>query len=196
MGQSGETLTRQGPGLGGPDLVYCYDFNQIPRFARLPTARSVHRAKALRSCLERAIAQATTKSFFESEVAVDLQLKKTAAFLELQLDAQRRVKRMSDLSGLVLSRCALRDYRFDCAALGHVFAAQHRLCLVVRRLPASCCPCLMRARCTPQAVLAACCSAWLRRSFRHNPRLRIGRQGEYHQHTTGRVPERIWIARR
>ena len=108
-----------------------------------------------------------------SQSTCTLQLKKTAAFLELQLDAQRRVKRMSDLSGLVLSRCALRDYRFDCAALGHVFAAQHRLCLVVRRLPASCCPCLMRARCTPQAVLAACCSAWLRRSFRHNPRLRI-----------------------
>ena len=132
-----------------------------------------------------------TKSFFESEVAVDLQLKKTAAFLELQLDAQRRVKRMSDLSGLVLSRCALRDYRFDCAGLGHISAAQHRLYLVVRRLPASCCPCLMRARCTPRAVLAACCSAWLRRLFRHNPRLRIGREGEYHQHTTGRVPERI-----
>ena len=48
--------------------------------------------------MELAIPHPTTKSFFESEVAVDLQLKKTAAFLELQLDAQRRVKRMSDLS--------------------------------------------------------------------------------------------------
>ena len=119
----------QGRGLGGPDLVYCYEFNEIPRFARLPTARSVHRAKALRSTLQLAIARGTTKSFFESEVA-------------------------------------------------------------------SCCPWLMRARCTPQAMLAACCSAWLRRSFRHDPRLRIGRQGEYYQHTLGRVPERIWIARR
>ena len=143
--------------------------------------------------MELAIPHPTTKSFFESEVAVDLQLKKTAAFLELQLDAQRRVKRMSDLSGLVLSRCALRDYRFDCAALGHVFAAQYRLCRVVRRLPASCCPWLMRARCTPLAVLAACCSAWLRRSFWHDPRLRIGRQGDYHQHTTGRVLSLIHI---
>ena len=131
--------------MAGPDLVYWYNFDEIPRFARLPTARSIHRAKALRSGLELAIAQATTKSFFESEVAVDLQLKKTAAFLELQLDAQRRMKRMSDLSGLVLSRCALRDYRFDCAALGHVFAAQYRLCRVIRRLPASCCPWLMCA---------------------------------------------------
>jgi hypothetical protein len=43
-----------------------------------------------------AIAHRTTKSFLESEVVVDLQLKKTAAFLELQLDAQWRMKRMSD----------------------------------------------------------------------------------------------------
>ena len=34
----------QGPGLGGPDLVYCDDFNQITFATRLPTARgrSVH----------------------------------------------------------------------------------------------------------------------------------------------------------
>jgi hypothetical protein len=47
----------------------------------------------------RAAAQGTTKSFFESDVVVNL----------LQLDAQRRMKRMSDLSSLVLSRCVLRD---------------------------------------------------------------------------------------
>ena len=33
---------RQGPGLGGPNLVHSDYFNEIRRFARLPTARSVH----------------------------------------------------------------------------------------------------------------------------------------------------------
>ena len=97
---------------------------------------------------------------------------------------------------LMLTRCVLRDCRIGCALLGYVSAALLHLCQMLLPLPASCCPWLMRARCTPQAMLAACCSAWLRRSFRHDPRLRIGRQGEYYQHTLGRVPERIWIARR
>ena len=95
MGYTSE-FGRVQAGLGGPNLVHSDYFNQIRRFARLPTARSVHRAKALRSPMVLAIAHRTTKSFLESEVVVDLQLKKTEAFLELQLDAQRRVKHMSD----------------------------------------------------------------------------------------------------
>ena len=82
--------------MGQISFVHSDDSNEIGRFARLPTARSVHRAKALRSPMVLAIAHRTTKSFLESEVVVDLQLKKTEAFLELQLDAQRRVKHMSD----------------------------------------------------------------------------------------------------
>ena len=76
---------RQGPDLGGVNLTFCDDFRQIRCFP-LPSARSVHHAKALRSPMELAIAHRTTKSFSESDDVVDLQLMKTAAFHELQVD--------------------------------------------------------------------------------------------------------------
>ena len=82
----------QGPDLGGVNLVYYYDFDQIRCFARLPSAPSVGRAKALRSWMELAIPHPTTKSFFASDDVVDLQLKKTTAFLELQVDVRRGVE--------------------------------------------------------------------------------------------------------
>ena len=79
-----------GPALGGQNLTLYDDFRQIHGFPRLPSAHSVRRAKALRSTLGLAIAQGTTKSFSESDDVVDLQLKKTKAFLELQVDIRRR----------------------------------------------------------------------------------------------------------
>ena len=82
----------QGPDLGGVNLVYCNDFDQIRGFPRLPSAHSVHRAKALRSWMELAIPHPTTKSFFAYDDVVDLQLKKTTAFLELQVDVRRGVE--------------------------------------------------------------------------------------------------------
>lgn len=66
---------RRGPALGGLDLAFFDDLSQITRFPRLPTARSVQRAKARRSWMELAIAHPTTKSFFETDVVLDLQLK-------------------------------------------------------------------------------------------------------------------------
>ena len=42
--------------------------------------------------MELAIAHRTTKSFSESDDVVDLQLKKTTAFLELQVDVRRGVE--------------------------------------------------------------------------------------------------------
>ena len=71
--------------------------SEIRCFPRLPSAHSVHRAKALRSTLGLAIAQGTTKSFSESDDVVDLQLKKTAAFLELQVDVRSGVERQTML---------------------------------------------------------------------------------------------------
>ena len=71
---------RRGPALGGLDLVFCDDLSQITSFPRLPTARSVQRAKARRSSMEFAIAHRTTKSFFRSDVVIDLQLKKSCSF--------------------------------------------------------------------------------------------------------------------
>ena len=80
------TFRRQGPGLGGVNLGISVVSSQIAIVPRLPTARSVHRAKALRSLKEFAIARKTTKSFFEPRVVLDLQLKSKAAFLGLQVD--------------------------------------------------------------------------------------------------------------
>ena len=74
------------------NLTFCNDFRQIRGFPRLPSAHSVHRSKALRSGLELANAQATTKSVFASDDVVDLQLKKTTAVLELQVDVRRGVE--------------------------------------------------------------------------------------------------------
>ena len=88
---------RQGPSVGGVNLVYCDDFDQIRGFPRLPSAHSVHRAKALRSPMELAIAHRTTKSFSESGDVVDLQLKKTTAFLELQVAVRRGVEHQAML---------------------------------------------------------------------------------------------------
>jgi hypothetical protein len=65
--------------------------------------------------MELAIAHPTTKSFSESDDVVDLQLKKTTAFLELQVDVRRAVERRPACSSLMLNRCALRDSRFACA---------------------------------------------------------------------------------
>merc|ERR1711965_362107 len=80
----------RGPALGGQNLVYSDDFYQIRSFPRVPSAHSVHRAKALRSPMQLAIPHRTTKSFFAYDDVVDLQLKKTKAFLELQVDIRRR----------------------------------------------------------------------------------------------------------
>ena len=48
--------------------------------------------KTLRSPMELAIPHRTTKSFFASDDVVDLQLKKTKAFLELHVDVRRGVE--------------------------------------------------------------------------------------------------------
>ena len=47
--------------------------------------------------MELAIPHPTTKSFFKSNVVVDLQLKKTTAFLELQVDVRSGVERQAML---------------------------------------------------------------------------------------------------
>ena len=65
--------------------------------------------------MELAIAHPTTKSFSESDDVVDLQLKKTTAFLELQVDVRRAVERRPACSSLMLNRCALRDCCIACA---------------------------------------------------------------------------------
>jgi hypothetical protein len=120
-------IHRQGPDLGGVNLGICHDFSQIRCFPRLPSAPSVGRAKALRSTLGLAIAQGTTKSFSESDDVVDLQLKKTTTFLELQVDVRRGVERRPCCSCLMLNRCALRDCCIACAGFGYASAAIPRL---------------------------------------------------------------------
>jgi len=65
--------------------------------------------------MELAIPHRTTKSFSESDDVVDLQLMKTTAFHELQVDVRRAVERRPACSSLMLNRCALRDSRFACA---------------------------------------------------------------------------------
>ena len=79
---------RQGPRLGGVNLGIYVVYSQIESFSRLPSARSVHLKKALRSPVELVIAHRTTKSFFKSNDVVDLQRKKTAAFLQFQVDVR------------------------------------------------------------------------------------------------------------
>ena len=128
------------------NLGKCCDFSQITRFPRLPSAHSVHRAKALRSTLELAIVQGTTKSFSESDDVVDLQLKKTTAFLELQVDIRRGVERRPCCSSLMLNRCALRDCRIGCAGFGYALATLPRLSNMVPPPHASRWPWFMDAR--------------------------------------------------
>ena len=128
------------------NLVYCDVFDQITRFPRLPSAHSVHHAKALRSTLELAIAQGTTKSFSESDDVVDLQLKKTTTFLELQVDVRLGVERRPCCSSLMLNRCALRDCCIGCAGFGYALATLPRLSNMVPPPHASRWPWFMDAR--------------------------------------------------
>ena len=137
---------RQGPDIGGVNLVYYYDFDQIRCFARLPSAPSVGRAKALRSSMELAIAHRTTKSFSESDDVVDLQLKKTTTFLELQVDVRLGVERRPCCSSLMLNRCALRDCCIGCAGFGYALATLPRLSNMVPPPHASRWPWFMDAR--------------------------------------------------
>ena len=141
-----ECVGRQGPDLGGVNLVYYYDFDQIRCFARLPSAPSVGRAKALRSSMELAIAHRTTKSFSESDDVVDLQLKKTTTFLELQVDVRLGVERRPCCSSLMLNRCALRDCCIGCAGFGYALATLPRLSNMVPPPHASRWPWFMDAR--------------------------------------------------
>ena len=127
-------------------LVYYYDFDQIRCFARLPSAPSVGRAKALRSSMELAIAHRTTKSFSESDDVVDLQLKKTTTFLELQVDVRLGVERRPCCSSLMLNRCALRDCCIGCAGFGYALATLPRLSNMVPPPHASRWPWFMDAR--------------------------------------------------
>jgi hypothetical protein len=130
IGRSGSMsspLGGQGPNLGGVNLVYCDDFDQIRCFPRLPSAHSVHRAKALRSGLELAIAQATTKSFSASDDVVDLQLKKTTHFLSSRWTYAAAWNGMPCYSSLMLNRCALHDCRCSCDGLGYTSAILPRL---------------------------------------------------------------------
>ena len=128
------------------NLVYYYDFDQIRCFARLPSAPSVGRAKALRSSMELAIAHRTTKSFSESDDVVDLQLKKTTTFLELQVDVRLGVERRPCCSSLMLNRCALRDCCIGCAGFGYALATLPRLSNMVPPPHASRWPWFMDAR--------------------------------------------------
>ena len=66
------------------------------------------------------VSDRTTKSFSESNDVADLQLMKTAAFHELQVDVRRAVERWKlerrpACSSLRLNRCAVRDSRLACA---------------------------------------------------------------------------------
>ena len=149
----------QGPDLGGVNLVYCNDFDQIRGFPRLPSAHSVHRSKALRSGLELANAQATTKSVFASDDVVDLQLKKTTAVLELQVDVRRGVEWQPCYSSLMLNRCALRDCRCGCDGLGYTSAILPRLSRVLPPPHAARWSCFMDSSpCAFKALVHELCS--------------------------------------
>ena len=120
-------LPRQGPNLGGVNLVPCDVFDQIRSVPRLPSARSVHCAKALRSPMELAIPHRTTKSFSATDNMANIYLKKTTTFLRIQVDVRRGVERRQCCSSLMLNRCELRDCRIGCAGLGYISAVHSRL---------------------------------------------------------------------
>ena len=67
---------RRGPALGGACLGKSTDSSQTRSATRLPTRRSVHAEKSLRSNLEIAIALVTTKSFSKFDDVVDLRVRK------------------------------------------------------------------------------------------------------------------------
>ena len=163
------THTRRGPALGGLDLAFFDDLSQIIRFPRLPTARSVQRAKARRSWMELAIAHPTTKSFFESDVVLDLQLKKSTAFREFQMGARRGVGCRPVCSSLILNRCAPSEYRFACDPLRDVCAAFLRFCKERRPPNALHWPLIMDARCVLSPLHRSSSSAWLRSVQRADP---------------------------
>jgi hypothetical protein len=108
------------------NLRKSYDFSQIPRFPRLPSAPSVGHAKALRSWMELAIAHPTTRRAFPENRncefddkidVVDLQLKKTTTFLELQVDVRLGVERRPCCSSLRYAQ-QVRAERLATAASG------------------------------------------------------------------------------
>ena len=79
----------RGPALGGVCLGIRTDFSQTRVATRLPTRRSVHVVKALRSTLEIAIALGTTKSFFKFDDVVDLRVRKGGDILPFREHADR-----------------------------------------------------------------------------------------------------------
>ena len=81
--------TRRGPALGGACLRKRTDLSQTRSATRLPTRRSVHAEKSLRSNLEIAIAHVTTKSFFKFGDVVDLRVRKGGDILPFREHADR-----------------------------------------------------------------------------------------------------------
>ena len=69
----------RGPALGGVCLGKTIDLSETRGFARLPTRRSVHVVKALRSWIELAMAHPTTSADSEKHVMVSLEAEKSAA---------------------------------------------------------------------------------------------------------------------
>ena len=82
-------MDRRGPALGGACLRKPTDLSQTRSATRLPTRRSVHAEKSLRSTLEIAIALGTTKSFFKFNDVVDLRVRKGGDILPFREHADR-----------------------------------------------------------------------------------------------------------
>ena len=79
------------------NLGISYVFSQIAYVTRLDPDTVGAVQIALRSWIKDRIAHPTTKSFSESDDVVDLQLKKTTAFLELQVAVRRGVEHQAML---------------------------------------------------------------------------------------------------
>ena len=71
----------RGPALSGVCLGKTIDFFQTRGRAGLPTRRSVHVVKALRSWIELAIAHPTTSADSADDVVVSVQVKKSGDIL-------------------------------------------------------------------------------------------------------------------
>ena len=137
---------RQGPDLGGVNLVYYYDFDQIRCLTRTgaDALGSVHCQPT--GSMRGRIAHRTSWLASSGPCVVDLQLKKTTTFLELQVDVRLGVERRPCCSSLMLNRCALRDCCIGCAGFGYALATLPRLSNMVPPPHASRWPWFMDAR--------------------------------------------------
>ena len=119
----------RGPALSGVCLGKTIDFSQTRGRAGLPTRRSVHVVKALRSWIELAIAHPTTSADSADDVVVSVQVQKSGDILPFGVQASDLMtkeilslaKDYPKLSGLLMRHGGASASRRRCVGVAAAF---------------------------------------------------------------------------